>query len=141
MEMGPVPMEFYSAIWNGITPKSDKFRFVRVSDSKVMVENTSEPSLDYFSDMEIDEMESILERFAVGNGDIEALISETHKKIRAWGVAWKAAQQIGSRRMPMKYADEFDGINAKSADELNPEEERFLCYMDIASRENTSFDF
>ncbi|GHT00386.1 hypothetical protein AGMMS50276_26040 [Synergistales bacterium] len=135
MEMGPVPTEFYFAVKNGNPPEGEKYRFVLLPNAKAQVENTSEPELDYFSDSEVEAMDDILDKFAVGEGDINALINQTHKSILAWKTAWELAKKYNRGRMEMNYADEFDGLLGKDEKDLAPQEERFICYMDMTRRE------
>ncbi|MDR3279837.1 MAG: SocA family protein [Synergistaceae bacterium] len=135
MNMGPVPVNFYFAVRNGRPPVGKKYQFVLLPDMKAHVENTSEPDLDYFSDSEIDTMDDILDKFSVGSGDIDALIDRTHEGIRAWKTAWALANKNNRRRMEMNYSDEFEGLLEKDEKDLTPQEERFICYMEMVSKE------
>ncbi|MDN5335108.1 MAG: hypothetical protein PWR02_134 [Synergistales bacterium] len=68
--------------------------------------------------------------------DLETVIDDAHKKIRAWQIAWGEARQIGRKRVSMEFSDEFDeDIFKKDERELSPQEARFLCYLDMQNIE------
>ena len=134
MEMGPVPIQLYEEIKKKQTFVKGKvsFRFQPDPD-KVYVASTAESDLDFFSDLELDEMDAILEEFTRIN--LDSVIEKAHEEILSWQVAWKKANDEGKKIMPMDYADEFYSIAEKPESELSPEEERFLCYRGMLTKE------
>ena len=127
MQYGPVPVRLYDQRFD---LKTDKFQFIRTDDGGSRVEPCGTPDLDFFSDDELDVMDAILSVYA--GTDLETLINDAHKEIRAWNKAWEIAQKVGRGRMPMEYADEFIDL---AGEDLTPEEEHFLCYLDMLAIE------
>lgn len=138
MKYGPVPPLLYDAR-NEL--KTDKYRFVTTSDGGSKVEPLDEPDLDYFSDNELDVMDGILDAYTQDDVDLETLIKDAHKEIKAWKKAWAIAEKVGRGKIPMEYEDEFDDLFQKAEEDLTPEEERFLCYRDIAAMEEAEAAF
>lgn len=134
MKYGPVPSRLYD---ERCGLEKGKYLFVATKDSGWRVENSADPDLDYFSDEELDVMDEILAAYTRNHVDLENLVKDSHREIRAWGKAWLLALETGRGRMPMEYCDEFDDLLNKSANDLTPEEERFLRYrsMQIAEEE------
>jgi len=134
MQWGPVPMQLYNEVQARQTFVKGKvsFRFQPDPD-KVYVSHTAEPDLDFFSNLELDEMDAILEEFTCAN--LDSVIEKAHEEILSWQIAWKKAKDEGKKIMPMDYADEFDSIAEKPESELSPEEERFLCYKGMLTKE------
>ncbi len=132
MKRGPVPLELYDA---RTCLKNDLFKFVETPNGGRRVEVLGTPDLDVFSDEELDEMDSILDTYAVDGIGLDSLIDVAHEKIRSWRVAWEQAQQLGRGRMFMEFADEFGGALEKPEEELTPAESRFLCYRDMKEAE------
>src|SRR6056297_154822 len=133
MQFGPVPRRLYDAR-DGL--ETDKFCFVATADGGSRVESKGVPEIDYFSDDELDVMDEILDVYAQGGVDLETLIRDAHKEIKAWNKAWSLAQQVDKGKMPMDYADEFEGLKNKSPEDLTLEEERFLHHQDMTELEN-----
>lgn len=132
MEMGPVPQELYNSRH---CLGNEKFEFIS-TDRGWRVEARGEPDLDFFSDDELDEMDSIIDTYVTENADLNGLIDASHEKIRAWRVAWEQAKRLGKGKMFMEFADEFDeGLFSKSEEELTPEESRFLCFYEMTKAE------
>jgi len=134
MEMGPVPIQLYEEIKNKQAFVKGKICF-HSDAGKVYVTNTEEPDLDFFSDTELSEMDTLLEEIVRPGMKIEDVIKKTHEEIRSWEIAWKKAKDEHKNIMPMDYADEFDSIAEKPESELSPEEERFLCYKGMLTKE------
>jgi hypothetical protein len=131
MEKGAVPAYLYD---NRFSIKSRYFEFIPTQTGSFEVRNLVEPNLDYFSDDELDIMDDILDTYATS--DLETVIDDAHKEIRAWQIAWEKAQQIGRKRVSMEFSDEFDeDIFKKDEMELSPQEARFLCYLDMQNLE------
>jgi hypothetical protein len=141
MERGPVPTKFYYVVGNGIPYNGEKFNIIPSSKGKARVISTEDYDLDIFSGLEIEDMDSMLDRFAVNSKDeIDILVHATHKEIRSWNVAWNSAQSSGRSRMPMSWKDEFDGIFDKHESELTPEEERFVVFHRLNQEESVVHD-
>ncbi len=130
MQYGPVPVRLYDQRFD---LRTDKFRFVRTVDGGSRVEPCGEPDLDFFSDDELSEIDKILSVYAAEDANLERLIDDAHKEIRAWNTAWEVARKVGRGRMPMEYADEFENLSKGNP---TPEEERFLCYRDMVALES-----
>lgn len=129
MKFGPVPARLYDQRF-GL--KTDKFRFVATGDGGSRVEPCGEPDLDFFSDDELHEIDNILSVYAAEEANLERLINDAHKEIRAWNRAWEVALKVGRGRMPMEYEDEFENL---SKEDPTPVEERFFLYRDMAALE------
>lgn len=138
MGMGPVPIILHREIDRKAKKKlpfeDSNFCFrPDPSSNKVLVENTGEPDLDFFSDIELEVMEEVLEESTRNDMDLDGLIDRAHEEIRAWKIAWS---QAGNNKMyPMTYDDEFENLTEKPADALTPEEDRFLCYRGLTEKE------
>jgi len=148
MEMGPVPIQLYEEIKKKQAFVKGKVSFQSSASATtgkvhVYVTNTEEPDLDFFSDIELSEMEVLLEETTQPDMNIDDVIEKAHEEIRSWEIAWNKAKNEHKHIMPMDYADEFDSIAEKSESELSPEEERFLCYqgMLVKEREATALLF
>lgn len=140
MEMGPVPMQLYEEIKEKQAFVKGKVCFQSYAD-RVYVTNTEEPDLDFFSDIELSEMDALLEEVVQPAINIGDVIEKAHEEIRSWKVAWRKAKGEGKNIMLMDYADEFDAITEKSENELSPEEERFLCYKGMLAKEQEAGSF
>ncbi|GAB6280223.1 MAG: hypothetical protein STSR0007_02820 [Thermovirga sp.] len=132
MKYGPVPSRLYDER-PGL--EADKFRFVTTNDRGCRVEAKEDPDLDFFSDDELDVMDEILTAYTQEDSDLDTLVNDAHKEIRAWKKAWDLAVKDGRGRMPMEYADEFGNLSKKKEKDLTPEEERFLYYKDVTAIE------
>ncbi|GHV31025.1 hypothetical protein FACS1894167_12740 [Synergistales bacterium] len=138
MKMGPVPIIIYGKAKKKTDKqqiyKGEKFKF-SPDDGQVSVINTQEPDLDFFSDLELDEMDAILDEGTTDDANLNRIIEKAHEEIRAWGIAWEKALKENKRAMPMDYTEEFEGITEKPAEELTPEEDRYLCYRGMLIKE------
>ena len=132
MQNGPVPIQLYEEVKARQTFVKGKVSFEADPD-KMYVAPTEEPDLDFFSDLELDEMDAILGEFM--HVDLNSVIEKAHDEIRSWQVAWRKARDEGKKIMPMNFVDEFDSITEKPESELSPEEERFLCYKGMLAKE------
>jgi len=134
MKYGPVPPRLYDARDELCT---EKFCFVTTDDGGKRVESNEAPETDYFSDDELDVMDNILDFYAQDGVDLEKLIEDAHKEIKAWSKAWDLAVKIQKGRMPMDYEDEFEDLQSKKKEDLTSEEERFLRYQEIVALEDS----
>ena len=80
-------------------------------------------------------MEEILDDYTRDGFNLDNLIANAHKEIKAWSKAWDIAIEYERGRMPMRYEDEFDDLSKKSENELTPEEEYFLVYKSMKDME------
>ena len=122
---GPVP-EIYDRrrIYN-----TECFEFVKIisqePDEKYIVAAKKDPDMEYFSSYEIEIMKALVDKFAIPGTTTDPIIEATHE-IKAWEKAW---EKRGIRKkVKMQYEDNFIDLNAKSEEELTPEEETFLVY-------------
>lgn len=132
MKFGPVPNILYNS---RSCLRFKKFKFIKTADGGFRVEPVGKPNLDYFADDEIDLMEEILDDYTRDGVNLDNLIANAHKEIKAWNKAWDIAIKYGRGRMPMRYEDEFDDLSKKSENELTPEEEYFLVYKSMKDTE------
>jgi hypothetical protein len=143
MEKGPVPILLYRDVQKKTKKNQayagERFVFRPEPGGKISVLSTQEADLDFFSDLEFDEMNTILEEGTKDSSNLDSLIDKAHEEIRAWDVAWKKAVAAHQKAMPMDYADEFEQITDKSEAELTPEEDRFLCRRGMLIKEKEAF--
>jgi hypothetical protein len=140
MEKGPVPMKLYTEVKDKQTFVKGKVRFKFQPDpDKVYVSPAGEPDLDFFSDLELDEMDVIFGEVMCPSVSLDSVIEKAHEEIKSWQIAWQKAKSMGRKIMPMDYSDEFDSITEKPESELSPEEERFLCYKGMLAKEREAF--
>jgi len=126
MDKGPVPRHLYD---QRTDLKTACYKFVSEGENSIKIVPLKKPDLDYFSQIEIEIMNSILDEFAHPWTTTEDLILATHERICAWGKAWR---RRGERlRVPMSYDDAFEGLGNKSDSELNPEEENYLVFKGL----------
>lgn len=135
MQFGPVPTSIYNKREGG--SREDKYYFIKVNQCQngYRVETYVEPDLDFFSDNEMDVMDEIVEQYISPNANLDAIIEGAHKEILSWKHAWDLAQRENRNKMSMEYSDEFPGIAKKTAEQLTPEEERFLWYKSVSAME------
>ncbi|MCX6090694.1 MAG: DUF4065 domain-containing protein [Candidatus Atribacteria bacterium] len=135
MERGPVPIEIYSQRDNYETKL---FKFVpQEKNSNVIIVKTKgkKPDLEYFSEVEIEEMKRIVEIYINTSIDTNILSGASHEVIVPWEKAW-----YGKKNSMIKMIDAFPNICDKKDEDLSPQEENFLIYsglkkgMEIESR-------
>ena len=115
---GPVPKELY---YKRREIESECFEFVELANNKFIVKAKCTPTLDYFSDREIELMKELIEIFANRKFDSSFFSEVSHEIIRAWRVAYKRG-----RNSDIDNSDTFEDIFLKSEDDLSPQEEHFL---------------
>ena len=135
MKNGPVPLELYE---NKDNLKTDCYEFnftgKAIIDGKEVdtykIISTKEPDLDYFSDLEIDELYNIIEIFADKSIKSKHLIESSHTEIYAWRKKYEIQKLHNSI---IEYIDEFPGnIKTKPFEKLSLEEENILLYQSMA---------
>ncbi len=118
MQWGPVPEELYN---NRNKIESNLFIFEKQKDNNIIVKALSMPDLDYFSEDEIKEMNSLIFMFAQKWVTSNIMSDSSHQAIKAWKKAWKR-----NPNSLIDKADTFDGLRLKDEEQLSPEEEHFL---------------
>ncbi|WP_167883196.1 type II toxin-antitoxin system antitoxin SocA domain-containing protein [Leptospira adleri] len=107
---GPLPKDLYKLI-KKTKYESNLFKVVKLdkstSDGIVIIPSTAEYDLDYFSDIEIDKMYELIEKFSTNYKNNTAIISETHK-LKAWQKAWYNKKKPSQEEVPMNLKDMFD---------------------------------
>ena len=138
LKNGPIPADLYDNI---DIVESDRFEVEGTMDDRHVFSETTDPDLDYFSDWEIDLLESIATRYMRPGMTTKVVIDATHDEIRAWQVAWESRADRG--RVPMQYDDEFDSIIEKDDDALTPQEEAFIIHrgLEIARKSKSRHSF
>lgn len=124
MENGPVPIDLYNQRHDYET---DLFVFIPLEEEKVIIIPKGEPDLDLFSEFEIQQMSTLLDRFAKPGVKSKDICAASHS-IKAWKKAW-----LREHNSKIDYIDTFDNIDQKSETELSIEEERFLVYRGAES--------
>ncbi|MGE8798405.1 type II toxin-antitoxin system antitoxin SocA domain-containing protein [Leptospira interrogans] len=112
---GPVPEDLYGKIK---TEKytSNLFKVIKpnrsVSKGVVIQPLAKEYNLDYFSDIEIDKMYELIDKFSTNYQNNKAIIAATHK-LKAWRSAWFNRRKQGQNKVPMNLRDMFDDKDNK----------------------------
>lgn len=122
-ERGPVPIELYDHI-DELT--SDYYSVEEDENGNNYFEAIKEPQVEFFSDYEVGLLEDIVREYVHPGMKTEEVIDATHKKIKAWDVAW--SRRGPKKRVPMDYQDEMENILDKDDEDLTPAEEAFLVY-------------
>jgi hypothetical protein len=129
MEHGPVPIEIYAN-----REKSDYFPLVIFEPVSLKSGNTGyiitpkgKFNPDYFAETELEEMGYLIEFFAQRWVTSSIMSDSSHREIKAWRTAYK----ISSNAI-INPIDEFErDICTIPADELKPEEKRYLFQKSI----------
>lgn len=133
MEMGPVPLDLYSK-----KEATSHYEFLKIcgtrGDELFVINPLTEPDLEYFSEIEVATMRSILDEFARPGVSTKTLIDATHKRISAWRKAWR--QRDGKAAVPMTYDDTF------GAQKQTESSERYQTYKALqrAPRRRSSME-
>lgn len=119
MEHGPVPVEVYDGK-EAVTG----CRFVKNGMGEVVIANTK-PNLDYFSEVEIEIMNRLINFYAQVWVTAGTMSNATHEDIRAW--------KRTARNVMIDPALEFEGdVYEKKESELSFPEEVYLNYKAIS---------
>lgn len=127
LPFGPVTFTIY----NQKKPKilSDCFEQIKTAGkSEQFFRAVSAPDLDYFSEVEIDIMNRLLDEFAHPGAGTDDIVGAAHERIAAYKKAW--GRRTGKKE-PIYYSDAFDDLSQKSEEELTPQEEAFLIYQGL----------
>lgn len=129
-ERGPVPKEIYD---NRKNLDNELFKFERISDNEYGVKeiyiivSKSDPDLDYFSDIEIEEMNNLITIFATQYATSSIISEASHEKIKAWKKTWK-----NNPNGLMNYDFTFEGdLHDKPEKSLSFAEECYLTFKAI----------
>lgn len=119
---GPVPRQLYDnkEEYLRTQPFKEKIRLKR-DDNRIIYEPTGEPDLDYFSDYEIDLIETVVETHAKKYITTADICNSTHKEILAWRQAWETRNK--KERVLINPLDTFPGVLSKEALDRTPVEE------------------
>ena len=125
---GPVPRQLYDGAEEYLRTQPFKdTMLVRRDGNRISYEPTRRPDSKYFSDYEIDLIETLVERQAdmyINTGEI---YSTPLKEILAWQKAW--ARRGNGERVPIDPLETFPGILSKKALERTPVEEVAVRYF------------
>lgn len=125
LEKGPVPKEIYDRIGENCLDKSVVKEAQATEYGKYYFEATADPDLAYFSEIEIDIMQEIVDTYIRRGVRTDDLIQVTHKRIRAWQIAWEKSKPF---RSTINFDDTFPGVLEKDEAELTDQEEVYLLY-------------
>jgi hypothetical protein len=118
LERGPVPLEIY----NNITElKSDLYKIIPEDGNKYKITSTGKPDYDYFSEIEKQEIDRLIDIYANRFVTASVMSEASHQEIKAWKKTWK-----DKPNSIIDDALEFNNIYSKSADKLSQAEEHFL---------------
>ena len=128
LKMGPVPVELFEKreLLVKTDPYKNLFHIVKEENGTINYKPVADPDLDYFSDYEINLIETTVERFAHPGIRISVLEEATHRQIRAWRVAWE--NRGGSGKVAMNPLETFPGIARKNPETLTPEQEVAIAH-------------
>ncbi|MEW5817946.1 MAG: type II toxin-antitoxin system antitoxin SocA domain-containing protein [Spirochaetota bacterium] len=118
MDHGPVPYK----IWEQRRElKSELFRFEEYEPDKIIVKALKTPNLDYFSEYEIEKMNTLIFIFASTWTTAGIMSDASHEKIKAWKKAFTR-----QKNSIINMAETFDDLQSRPEGQLTPAEEHFL---------------
>ena len=121
-ERGPVPKRLYASRHEH---KGQCYVLKPEGENSIVIQPSQRPNLDYFSELEIQVMNAILDEFAHPWVTTNVLNEASHE-IEAWKKAWARRGEMG--KAPMSYDDNFPKLGEKDEAELTPEEETYLTF-------------
>jgi uncharacterized phage-associated protein len=129
MEHGPVPIEIYAN-----REKPGYFSLItfepillKGGGTGYIVKPNGIFNPDYFAETELEEMKNLIEFFAQRWVTASIMSDSSHREIKAWRIAYK-----NNPNAIIDPVDEFDrDISAIPAEDLTPEEERYLFKKSI----------
>lgn len=121
MEHGPVPMEIYDKL---NTLKSSCFEYREEQENKKTIHPKGKPNLDYFSQVEIKQIQRLIEIYAHSYISTRLISDASHQDIVAWKKTWDK-----NHNSMIDYSAEFDDdLFKKKEEELTYPEESYLTY-------------
>jgi len=118
MDNGPVPIDIYKKRDNY---KTELFEFRKVDNNKYIIISMRKADLDFFSELEIEELQRLIEIYANCFVDVSIMSDASHQEIRAWAIAYKKR-----KNSPIDYKDTFEDIDNKDSGRLSCAEEKYL---------------
>ena len=119
MERGPVPLEVYDG-----KERVSGCRFVKDDQGELVIPN-SKPNLDFFSDIEIEILQRLVDIYSQIWVSAATMSDATHEEIRAW--------KRTIRNKMIDPALEFEGdIFKKKEDELTFQEQVYLTHKAVS---------
>lgn len=121
MERGPVPIEIYE---KRETYKTSCFAFKKAAEDNFVVVPNGKPNMDYFSQIEQEEMYRLIKIFADIFVNANAMSEASHQEIQAWRKTYSKKPNA-----PIDYQQTFDeGLDQKKPGDLSVAEENYLIY-------------
>lgn len=121
-KMGPVPVEIYE---DKKYTNNKGYIFQHKNDNnntiEIIVKNKKVLNLDYFSDMELEKMHNIIEKYANKKITTLAISEISHDIIKPW----KRRYDLKENSIISYDKDVFVNIDKKSEDNLTPAENRY----------------
>jgi hypothetical protein len=121
MDRGPVPIEIYKKRGSY---KTSYFAFQKISEDNFIVVSKGKPNLNYFSQIEQEEMHRLIKIFADRFIDADVMSEASHQEIHAWRKTYSKKPNA-----PIDYQLTFDdGFDKKPAGDLSVAEENYLIF-------------
>lgn len=131
LEQGPVPCEIYDKRKH-YTTELFEFELVDREKNAYVIIPKKEPNLDYFSDCEIEIMDTLIEEYAHAYVSSDESIEASHQRILAWKRTWQHKKNDF-----IKYIDNFpEDILNKPEAELSLPEQHFVHFLTLEKLEN-----
>ena len=121
-ERGPVPQQLYRN-WRDTELVEKCSARVNKHSAKVFICKKA-PNMDYFSEYEMQVLDSIIKRAVEEHWNAKKASEISHDEIKAWR---KGRER---KNLRMFYSDEFDGIYKKQLNQLSSVEKNFLMYSE-----------
>jgi hypothetical protein len=128
---GPVPRVLYDNREENLRnqPFRDTVVLKKTSEQQIIYEPVAEPNLEFFSDHELDLIESTLEKYASRDITCDKICEITHRQIPAWRKAWN--RRNTSQRVPINPLDSFPDVLEKDINARTPIEEAAVQHFMI----------
>lgn len=128
---GPVPRVLYDNREENLRnqPFRDTVVLKKTSEQQIIYEPVAEPNLEFFSDHELDLIESTLEKYASRDITCDKICKITHRQIPAWRKAWN--RRNTSQRVPINPLDSFPDVLEKDINARTPIEEAAVQHFMI----------
>ena len=131
-QFGPVPYKLRETFLNN-TYKSEliDYNVSKGETTEIIIKpGKTDYNLDFFSDIEIEEMFRLIEIFAASSIHAKTMSEASHQEMLSWQKAWNKKGTKNSH--PIDFAEEFTGdIRNKPEEKLTLQEEMFLAYEAI----------